>query len=120
MATFKVKKMNAQVVQNTEHAHNHGPLIHQSQITPGVKAQLQDLLTDITALTQSGAVSPEVGHELRNSVLTAADEVDAPAPRRRRLTAALSHAKEIAAGLTATAGIAEAIDRIVKALGGGA
>ncbi len=120
MANFKIRKIDAQVVQNAEDVHNHGPILHQLQVTPEVKAQLQDLLADVAVLTQRGAVDHEIGHQLRDSVLTAIDEVDAPAPRSHRLAAALSRAKEIAAGLAATAGISESIDSIVKALGGGA
>ncbi|MGH3778680.1 MAG: hypothetical protein ACRDRR_23585 [Pseudonocardiaceae bacterium] len=120
MADFKIRKINAQVVQNADNVYNQGPILHQLQVTPGAKAQLQDLLADISALTQSGAVSHEIGHELRNSILTAADEADAPAPRWHRLTAALSHAKEIAVGFAAAAGIAESVDGVIKALGAGA
>ena len=120
MADFKIQKINANVVQNADKIQNHGPVIHQFQVTPRVKAQLQDLLEDLAALTQSGAVSHEVGQELRNSILTATDEANAPAPRRRRLIAALSHAKEIAVGLTAAAGIAESVDAVVRTLGGAA
>lgn len=120
MADFKIRAINAQVVQNADNIQNQGPIIHQLRVTPRVKAQLQDLLADIDALTQSGAVNYEVGHELRHSILTAANEADAPVPRWHRLTAALNHAKEIAVGLAAAAGIAESVDAVVKALGGGA
>lgn len=120
MADFKIQEINAHVVQNADKIQNNGPVIHQFQVTPRAKAQLHDLLADIAALTQSGAVSHEVGHELRDSILTATDEADAPAPRWHRLTGALSHAKEIAAGLTAAAGIAESVDAVVRTLGGGA
>lgn len=120
MADFKIQEINAQVVQNADKIQNHGPVIRQLQVTAEAKAQLQDLLADIAALTQSGAVSHEIGHELRSSILTAADEADAPAPRWNRVTAALSHAKEIAVGLTAAVGIAESVDAVVRTLGGGA
>ena len=81
--------------------------------------ELQSLLADIAAFTRSGAISQEAGYELRDSILAAANEADAPAPRARRLTAMLSRAKEVAAGVTATVGIAEAVDGIIKTLGGG-
>lgn len=119
MADFKIREINAHVVQNADYIDNRGGIVHQSQVILRVKEQLQDLLVDIAALTQSEVVSREIGHELRNSILTAADEASASTPRWHRLTAALSHAKEIAAGLTATAGIAASLDGIVKALGGG-
>jgi len=120
MANFKIRKIDAQVVQNADDVHNHGPILHQLQVTPEVKAQLQDLLADVAVLTRTGAVDHEIGHKLHDSILTAVDEADAPAPQWHRLTAALSHAKEIAAGLAATAGIAGAVDSVVRALGGGA
>ncbi len=119
MANFKIREINAHVVQNADEVCNQGPIVQQLQITPRIKDQLQDLLTEVAALAQSGAVSREIGHELSKSILTAADEADAPTPRWHRLTAALSHAKELAAGLTATAGIAASVEGVVKALGGG-
>lgn len=119
MADFKIRKVDANVVQNADYIHNQGS-IGQLQVTPRVKVQLQDLLADIAALAQSGAVSQEISYELRDSILAVAEEADTSAPRPHRLAAALSHAKEIAAGLSSTVGIAEAVDSIIKALGGGA
>lgn len=119
LADFKIRQINAQIVQNSESIINQSPIVHQLQVELKVKTKLQDLLTEIAALTKSGVVSREIGHELHDSILAAANEAHAPAPRWPRLAAALSHAKEIASGLTATAGIATSIDAVVKTLGGG-
>lgn len=119
MADFKIRNLDAQVVQNADHISNQGSIIQQFQVTPQARAQLQNILADITALTRSGAVDHETGHELRNSVSIAAQEADTPAPRQHRIITALGRAKDIAAGLAATAGIATAVDSVVKALGSG-
>lgn len=120
MTSFNIQNMKAHEIQIAGgNIDNRDRRVNQVQLTSEVKPQLHDLLVDIAALVQSGAVTREVGHELRDSVLAAAEEADAPAPQSHRLTMLLNRAKEIAAGLTATIGIAEALDGVIKALSGG-
>jgi hypothetical protein len=91
VTSFNIQNVSAQVFQSTggNIDNNWGPIC-QLQVTPRVKAQLQDLLVDIASLVQSGAVTREIGHELRDSILAAAEEADAPVPQSHRLVRLLS------------------------------
>src|SRR5262245_4603400 len=119
MAEFKIGKVTAGTCQAPETIDNLGAVGSQVFIEARIPGQLRDLLASVEVLTQSGAVDPDSGKQLQALMREAADEAAAPAPERGRLVTTLQRARDLAAGLTATAGIVAAVDSIVGTLTGG-
>jgi len=119
VAEFKIGKVTAGTFQAAETINNLGAVGSQVFIEARIPGQLRDLLASVEVLTQSGAVDPDSGKQLQALMREAADEAAAPAPERGRLVTTLRRARDLAAGLTATAGIVAAVDSIVGTLTGG-
>lgn len=118
MANFNIDRMRADVVQVGDLIINQSAVINHESGDRQVAAVLNDLLEAVRALQVSGALDCEHSGRLHAALRAAADEAQSLAPRRSRFVSALENARTLAGGLASTAGIVEAINRILGAIYG--
>jgi hypothetical protein len=117
---FESNSINASVVQIGDTISNHGPVVTVLTMPEAatVRSGLADVRNRVDELTGTGAVDQDTAAEIRSLTHAAEAEVSGDQPDRRRAVVALTRLKSVAEGLTATAGIAEAVDAIVRTLAG--
>jgi len=78
---------------------------------------LRDLQGRAVEASAARALSDEDGAELVEVMAEATREAESDTPRRSRVSALLGRARELTAGITATAGLAEAVHGLINAIG---
>ncbi|WP_143517436.1 hypothetical protein [Pseudonocardia sp. MH-G8] len=96
---------------------NRGPVLDASE-TAVARSQIAAVRDRVDRLTAAGPVPHEVATELRSLTRTAEAEVAIDQPDRSRTLTILTQLRNLAAGVAATAGIAESVDGIVRTITG--
>jgi hypothetical protein len=117
---FESNSINASVVQIGDTISNHGPVVTVLTMAEAatVRSGLAEVRNRVDELTGTGAVDQDTAAEIRSLTHAAEAEVSGDQPDRGRAVVALTRLKSVAEGFTATAGIAEAVDAIVRTLAG--
>ncbi|TWF78035.1 hypothetical protein FHX44_113954 [Pseudonocardia hierapolitana] len=114
---FESNSINASVVQISDVIANLGPVLAMSEAATA-RSRLTEVRNRVDELTRTGAVDQARAEEMLALTRAAEAEMGGDQPDRGRAITALTRLKSVAEGLTATAGIAEAIDGIVRTLAG--
>jgi hypothetical protein len=115
MADFRIKKQQADVIQNADLIQNHTPVVQHGEFDAQVHSRLDDLLGRIQRSVEAAELERSTGAQLKALVEDSMREARTPAPRKSRIIAVLTRAKTITAGV-ATPSIIEAIDGVVTTL----
>lgn len=119
MADFKIGRVNAHVFQGADNIVNHGAVVRQTNSDGQEFINLLSALRrEIGRARASGRVPEDIMEKIEAAVDVTEGEAVAPEPSSGKLVTALTHLKSLTTGLTSTAGIAEAVDRIIQTLSG--
>ncbi|MFL5862009.1 MAG: hypothetical protein ACJ780_14730 [Solirubrobacteraceae bacterium] len=80
--------------------------------------QVRALCQKVDDDARAAGMSEETHGELVTALAAAATEAESPAPERSRLAAYLERARALTLGVTATAGLADALHGLIVSLGG--